>query len=65
VSAQHIANLIDNGKIVSFCLSTDKGKYVCEISSKEKGKEERFVFGDTIEEILNKLERKDIQKDQQ
>jgi hypothetical protein len=64
MSMQHITSLVDSGKTVSFYLAPEniknKGKYICEVSIKDDG---HIIFAETIESLLTKLERKNVQND--
>ena len=62
MSLLNLKNLVDERKTISFYLTPedmqDKGKYVCEISSSD---DEHLLFGNSIESLLSKLERRDVQ----
>jgi hypothetical protein len=61
MSLLHLKSLVDEKKTLTFRLAPDdmkeKGKYICEINSVD---DEHILFADTIENLMNKLERKDV-----
>ena len=61
MSLEHLARLLDEGRRVSFFLSpdSDRGKYVCDVGSKD---EEHFVFANSVEGLVMKLERREMSK---
>jgi hypothetical protein len=55
-----LSKLVDEGKTITFYYSPDEGKerlYTAEISKKD---EEIFVYAQSMQSLLAKLERKDI-----
>jgi len=63
MSMQQLTKIIDEGRQVSFFTSPypDRGKYVCDVGSED---EEHFVFANSIEGLFNKLNRKEITKEE-
>lgn len=60
MSMDHLQKLMDEGKKISFYLSPSPyhSKYVCDIDDRRD--EEHLVFADSIQGLLQKLERKEF-----
>ena len=57
---EHLAKLIDEGKKISFYLSPypHHERYVCDVDDRKD--EEHLVFADTVEDLFQKLGRKEL-----
>lgn len=63
MSMEHLQKLMDEGKKISFYLSPSPhhSKYVCDIEDRRD--EEHLVFADTVQGLIQKLERKEFSGD--
>jgi hypothetical protein len=61
INIDHLKALVDEGKVVSLSKVPDdiknKGKMMCQIESKDA---EYFMFAETIEELFEKLKRREL-----